>query len=104
MDAINQDSIRKAFRCCGIAENGEKVPENELNSRLQAFLVLSADAKGIIPVFDQDPFQGVEAEVDDDEDLSENEEVLELETGGFPMVGEEEESGRENSDESDGND
>ncbi len=50
---------------------------------MQAMLVLSADAKGIIPVFDQEPFQRVQAEVDDDDDLSENEEVSELETGGF---------------------
>ena len=37
-------SIRKSFRMCGIAAEGEKVPENELNERLKQLLVAPENA------------------------------------------------------------
>ena len=37
--SLSPESIRKSFRMCGIAAEGKKVPENELNERLKKLLV-----------------------------------------------------------------
>ena len=37
--SLSPESIRKSFRVCGIAAEGETVPENELNERLKQLLV-----------------------------------------------------------------
>ena len=42
--SLSPESIRKSFRVCGIAAEGEKVPENELNERLKQFLVAPENA------------------------------------------------------------
>ena len=45
--SLSPESIRKSFRVCGIATEGEKVPENELNKRLKQLLVAPENA-GIV--------------------------------------------------------
>ena len=45
--SLSLESIRKSFRVCGIATEGEKVPENELNKRLKQLLVAPENA-GIV--------------------------------------------------------
>ena len=42
--SLSPESIRKSFRVCGIAAEGEKVPENELNERLKQLLVAVENA------------------------------------------------------------
>ena len=42
--SLSPESIRKSFRVCGIAAEGEKVPENELNERLKQLLMAAENA------------------------------------------------------------
>ena len=42
--SLSPENIRKSFRVCGIAAEGEKVPENELNERLKQLLVAPENA------------------------------------------------------------
>lgn len=77
LDAIKEETIKKAFRCCGIAEKGQVVPLSELNSRLRG--IVSFFNKGIVENPQLDPFQGLEEEDDDDGDESDGEEVVEVE-------------------------
>ena len=42
------ESIRKSFLVCGIASEGEKVPENELNERLKQLLVAPENARMVL--------------------------------------------------------
>ena len=42
--SLSPESIRKSFRVCGIAAEGETVPENELNERLKQLLVAPENA------------------------------------------------------------
>ena len=42
------ESIRKSFRVCGIATEGEKVPENELNKCLKQLLVAPENAEIVL--------------------------------------------------------
>ena len=44
------ESIRKSFRVCGIAAEGEKVPENELNERLKQLLVAPENAGMVLNI------------------------------------------------------
>ena len=39
--SLSQESIKKSFRVCGIAAEGEEVPENELHGRLKQMLTKS---------------------------------------------------------------
>ena len=42
--SLSPESIRKSFRVCGIAAEGEKVPENKLNEGLKQLLVAPENA------------------------------------------------------------
>ena len=42
--SLSPESIKKSFRVSGIAAEGEKVPENELNERLKQLLVAPENA------------------------------------------------------------
>ncbi len=46
VDAIKPESIKKAFRCCGIASQGEEVPVEDMNTRMQAVIAAGEKQKG----------------------------------------------------------
>ena len=48
--SLSPESIKKSFRVCGIAAEGEKVPENELNERLKQLLVAPENAGMVLNI------------------------------------------------------
>ena len=48
--SLSLKSIRKSFRVCGIAAEGEKDPENELNEGLKQLLVAPANAGMVLNI------------------------------------------------------
>jgi len=41
--SLNRDVVKKAFKCCGIASDGQTVPDEQLHRRLQALMTSSLD-------------------------------------------------------------
>ena len=48
--SLSRESIIKSFRVCGIAAEGEKVPENELNELMKQFLVAPKNAGMVLNI------------------------------------------------------
>ena len=63
------ESIRNSFRECGIAADGEKVPENELNERLKQLLVAPESAGMVLDIENAsaENFTEMESHESDDE-------------------------------------
>uniref|UniRef100_A0A914VVY5 DDE-1 domain-containing protein n=1 Tax=Plectus sambesii TaxID=2011161 RepID=A0A914VVY5_9BILA len=85
MNAIDSETIKRAFRCCGIAANGEIVPVDDLNERLQ--LVLSwKDQMGLMECTGEDVIGEAEGESEHEEELIERAQASDKKTKKISLV------------------
>jgi len=58
ISAISSEAIKKSFRVCGIAPDGEAVPHEDLNSQLQLWLAEGTGDHHVVELVELDDDEG----------------------------------------------